>query len=81
MKIGAIRRSADDAFGLACAFHQALTQGIDLAKISAHPFQHDLMINVDHVPVTNPVMVHDRGHFGTRRELTRLRLRGKNRNL
>ena len=46
-------------FGLARALDQALAQRIDRAKIGAHSFEHDLAIDVDHVPVANAVLVHD----------------------
>ena len=67
--------------GPARALDQALTQRIDREKIRAHAFEHDLAVDVDHVPVTNAVLVHDRGHLDARSEFAALRLRAKNTDL
>src|SRR5439155_1557576 len=53
----------------------------DCAKISAHPFEHDLAIDVHHVGVADPMMVHDPRYFRARAEFARLALHCENGNL
>src|SRR5262249_50065018 len=81
LKVRAMRRLAADSPGLSRSFHQTLTQIVDGTKIRAHSLEHDLASNVHHVRVANLVMVHHRGHFPSRAQLTRLTLCGEDRYL
>ena len=63
------------------ALDQTLTERIDFAKIGAHPFHHDLAVDIDHVTVTNMTLVHHVAHLHARWELAWLTLRAKNRHL
>ncbi len=63
---------AGDTVDFARMFNQTLAELIDRAKIGAHAFEHDLAIDVHHVGVPDPVMVHDRRYFRARAEFARL---------
>src|SRR4051812_16657052 len=48
LKVGPGSRLTGDSFGAARSFHHALTQLIDLMKISPHSFEHDLAGDIHH---------------------------------
>ena len=76
-----MRCAAFDPLGVTRALDQSLAQCIDGFEISAHPFEHDLASDVDHVAVADAMMIDYRGHFPSGRQFTRLTLRGEDRDL
>ena len=80
-ELGAAWCLAGNAVDLTRARDQPLAELINCAKIGAHAFEHDLAVDVHHVPMSDPVMVHYRRHFGACNEFARLSLCRKNRDL
>ena len=70
-------------FARSCArvLDQPLTERVDLEKVGAHPFEHDLAGDIHHVAVAHPVLVHYRGHLNARAELAALGLRAEDTHL
>ncbi len=68
-------------FGGAHPLDNLRTQAVDLQKIRAHAFQHDLLIDVDHVGVADLAAVHDVGHLHARLQFVSLRLHGEDADL
>ena len=56
-------RLAADAFSFAGALDQTLAQRINRNEIGAHSFNHDLLVDVDHVAMTNVIFIYHRGHL------------------
>jgi len=66
---------------LSRALYQALAQLVHLDEIGTHSLEHDLTVDIHHVPVPDPVVIDHAGHLGSGRKLAWLALRGKNLNL
>ena len=80
-EIAAVQRATFDPLGATSTLDQALTERVNLAKIGAHSFEHDLTGDVHHVSMTNMMSIHDFGHVASHRELAGLTLRREDRHL
>ncbi len=64
-------------FRLGDDVHHFAAERVDLVVVGAHAFQHDLLVDVDHVRVAHLAAVHDVGHLHARLQLVALHLDGE----
>ena len=76
-----VRRAAGDLLRLPRPLDEPLAERVHREEIRAHPFQHDLAVDVDHVAVADFVRVDDGGHLDARAEFAGLRDRAEDAHL
>jgi hypothetical protein len=64
--------AASDPPGAAAFLDEFLREAVDLDEVGAHPLEHDLLVDVHHVPVADAVRVDDVHHLHAGAELAGL---------